>query len=327
MMRRIIPILLLLVVSIPILLAGSMMVRRARYFSQLQSRPLAPAWEHGLQRLKISIGGQDRTYCLYIPPSVDLNTPTPLVMVLHGAGGEGEMYLTKNGWEKEAGSGRFMVVAPDGLPARVRAVPNFLTNPRIWRTGQVSRAALRSNVDDTQFLNAIFDRIQSRFKVDSKRVFVCGHSNGSSMTFRYAASPNMRAAAVAMVAGQMTERNPILKQPIPTLYLIGDKDPLNPLAGGMQKTPWSSREVPPVQDQLAEWAKGMGIRTQSVIRSDDRTKTVVEFGPSFQEWIIKGQGHMWPGGEEAGLPPRFVGPSLNTVDATHEIWKFFQAHP
>ena len=327
MVRRFFSILLLLIISIPILLAASMMMRRVGYFSMQQARADVPERETGLQKLRITSDGRVRTYCLYVPKSLDLSEMTPLVMVLHGAGGEGEMYLTRNGWEKQAELGRFIVVAPDGLPARVRAVPNFLTNPRIWRTGQVSTAAVRSNIDDLKFLDDLFDRIQSRFKIDSKRIFLCGHSNGSSMAFRYAASPKCRVAAVAMVAGQMTERDPVLKQPIPTLYLIGDKDPLNPLAGGMQRTPWSSRAVPPVQYQLAEWAKGMGILTQSVIRSDDRTKTVVEFGPSFQEWIIKGQGHMWPGGEEAGLPSRFVGPSLNTVDATHEIWKFFQAHP
>ena len=40
---------------------------------------------------------------------------------------------------------------------------------------------------------------------------------------------------------------------------------------------------------------------------------------------IEGGGHTWPGGQP--LPEWFAGPTARNIDATAQMWEFFQAHP
>ena len=40
---------------------------------------------------------------------------------------------------------------------------------------------------------------------------------------------------------------------------------------------------------------------------------------------IEGGGHTWPGGTP--LPEWFAGPTSRGVDATRQMWAFFEAHP
>jgi polyhydroxybutyrate depolymerase len=42
-------------------------------------------------------------------------------------------------------------------------------------------------------------------------------------------------------------------------------------------------------------------------------------------YIIQGGGHTWPGG--GPLPEWFAGPTSRSIDASAEMWAFFQAHP
>jgi polyhydroxybutyrate depolymerase len=40
---------------------------------------------------------------------------------------------------------------------------------------------------------------------------------------------------------------------------------------------------------------------------------------------IEGGGHTWPGGQP--LPEWFAGPTSRSIDASSEMWAFFEAHP
>jgi polyhydroxybutyrate depolymerase len=42
-------------------------------------------------------------------------------------------------------------------------------------------------------------------------------------------------------------------------------------------------------------------------------------------FTIHGGGHTWPGGEP--LPEWFVGRTSRSIDATRQMWAFFQEHP
>jgi polyhydroxybutyrate depolymerase len=42
-------------------------------------------------------------------------------------------------------------------------------------------------------------------------------------------------------------------------------------------------------------------------------------------WRVEGGGHVWPGGFQYA-PPRFVGPTSFTFDASGLIWRFFASH-
>jgi polyhydroxybutyrate depolymerase len=259
-------------------------------------------------------------------------TPRPLVLVLHGAGGEGRAYLEKNGWWAKARAEGFVVVAPDGQPARAGARAHFLTNPRLWNSGQLVPGSPRTQLDDVAFVRALLDELARRTPVDPARIFVTGHSNGAAMAFRLGVELSDRIAAIAPVMGQDYVVGAVPARARPTLYLLGDRDKLNPLDGGPSRLPWGTRTTPPLARSIAAWATSLGCPDLPARVRDDDTVLVRRWsgcrdGATYDVWLLKGQGHGWPGGRESGLPDWALGPSRNAVNATDEAWRFFAAVP
>jgi polyhydroxybutyrate depolymerase len=58
-------------------------------------------------------------------------------------------------------------------------------------------------VDDVAFLDALLDDLAGAYRVDPRRVFATGMSNGAMMAYRLASELSERIAAVAPVAGTM----------------------------------------------------------------------------------------------------------------------------
>jgi polyhydroxybutyrate depolymerase len=253
------------------------------------------------RRVSIPHAGVLRHYLLHAPPT---DGPLPLVMMLHGAGGSAGFAAEETGWSKLADSAGFAVVYPEGMPVRPDKKPKFLTNPQAWNDGSG-----RGRHDDSGFLLAILEDL--RELVNPKRIYVTGFSNGAGMTFRFAAEHADRIAAIAPVAGHCSVVDPKPVRPVPTFYLIGDADPLAPLAGGTVRTPWGKvANQPPISQTLDRWATSIGEPPGSEL---------------FPVKVIPGLGHHWPGGKGL-LGEKLGGPISSSVNATCEIWEFFRRY-
>ena len=285
----------------------------------------------GTQQSTITSAGHEWTYYVHVPKGYDKRTPLPVVLILHGAGGNGKLYLERNNWRKTADKHNFIAVAPDGLPARTKGRPSFLLNPRLWNSGQLRPFSPRSKIDDIQFFNDLLDEVQKKYKVDADRIYVTGHSNGAAMSYMLGAKLSERLAAIAPGMGQNYTKGITPKRPLPTLVLLGTKDPLNPIEGGESKLPWGKRTTPPVTKGLEAWAKVLGCPTKpKLVRNKNHVK-IMKYGPGkngvdLTVYYIDGQGHGWPGVDEAGLPERLIGPHTDHVDANEVIWEFFRKH-
>jgi polyhydroxybutyrate depolymerase len=225
-------------------------------------------------------------------------------MMIHGAGGSAEFAADETGWSRLADRDGFVVVYPEGVAVRPHKAPKFLTNPQEWNDGSG-----HGRHDDVGFLLAVLDDLNER--IDPRRVYLTGFSNGAGMAFRFVAEHADRVAALAPVAGHFWGPDRQLSRPEPTFYLIGDSDPLVPIAGGTARTPWGKVEGrPAVADTLQRWGTAIGHAPGSEL---------------FPVRIIPGHGHHWPGGK-ALLGERLGGPASPAVDATAEIWHFFRNH-
>jgi polyhydroxybutyrate depolymerase len=262
-------------------------------------------------------------------PTAAAPRPRPVVLLFHGAGSGGERVLDDNGWADEAEKEGFLAVAPDALAARPHRPPQFFLNPRLWNDGQLRPDALRVKIDDVTFVRALLDDLAGRFVVQPGRVFAAGHSNGAGFVFRLGAEMADRLAALAAVSGHCWIADPRPSRPLPTLYIVGTKDPLIPVEGGDVSLPWGPKTNPPVRRSLEIWARAMGLSGEPRAREAGGAAAVEIYGketdPGFIRAVyVEGQGHGWPGGRESILPARFMGPSLKTFDATGAIWEFFR---
>ncbi len=290
----------------------------------------APDYAPGDHRLTLKVGGYERTAMLHVPASYRRDAPPALVIGLHGAGGDGADFLTANGWSRLSDHEGFLVVAPDGLPARPSLPANFFLNPRLWNCGQLPSSSERSRIDDVAFLGALLELLAQKTPFDERRVFLTGHSMGGCMTFRLARRMSDRIAAIATVAGIPSDDSPALARALPTLFIHGEKDPLLRAAGGPQRTPWGSRSTQPVPWYMKHWASALGCDGEPSVKRDDDRLRVAEFHScrdqaSFRWITIKGQGHGWPGGKSHPLLRRWLGPETDNLDATTVIWEFFAA--
>jgi poly(3-hydroxybutyrate) depolymerase len=117
--------------------------------------------------------GETRTYWLYVPLGYNGCRPVPLLVMLHGAGGNGNAANGMSGWSILAESKGFISVFPDGVAGS--------WNIYDWNgTGR----------DDAGFLMAVINKIKEDYLIDNSRIYMTGHSMGAGMTitfaFRYA---------------------------------------------------------------------------------------------------------------------------------------------
>ena len=282
----------------------------------------------GLFEIETDSNGYMRSALVHIPKNYNAQTPPPLVIAMHGAGGGAESILTHDNWAKLADEKGFIVVAPNGLPARPRLPSNFLANPQLWNSGQLREGSPRSQIDDVAYIRLLLDDLAKKVPYDKNRVFATGHSNGGGMTFRLGAEMADRLTAIGTVAGMVAVDDPSPAKALPTLFIFGTEDPLLPMEGGESTLPWGTRTTPPVNDLLAKWAKAIACEDQPTTIADDDAIKKVRYrskknGPELTILYLKGHGHQWPSANR-NLPSRLIGPNTSKLDATAELWKFFE---
>ncbi len=209
---------------------------------------------------------------------------------------------------------------PEGTSPAPAQPPSFLNNPLRWNDGSPNG----STADDVGFLEAMLDELASSF--GQVPVFLSGFSNGGGMTYRFASERAGRIDAIAPVAG-LCWIDPHPVRPVPSLCIMGTRDPLVPLRGGNIRSPWDSRLArrPPVRESFERWARAIGCSEVPTSRAHAESVTVDTYtGPVHCElMLVEDLGHHWPGGK-GQLNPRIAGHPSRAIDATEVIWNFFQ---
>ena len=187
----------------------------------------------------LKVGGQNRSYLVHVPAKYDGKTPVPVVLALHGAAMNGPMMAVFCGLNPKADAAGFIAVYPSGTGAG----PLLL-----WNAGGF---ADKDRPDDVAFIRALLDDLGSVAKVDPKRVYATGMSNGGMMCYRLAAELSDRIAAVAPVAGTMAIAKASPKRPVPVMHFHGTADALIPFDGPRKtransspSSPWTTRSGP-----------------------------------------------------------------------------------
>ncbi|MGQ3029571.1 MAG: alpha/beta hydrolase family esterase [Ferrovibrionaceae bacterium] len=254
--------------------------------------------------------------------------PQDLVVVLHGAGGNGEAALTRQGWAELAPIAGFIAVAPDALPPDIARPPGFRDNPRYWNDGGERTSPAKAWVDDVGFLDRLIAAIKAQAPVD--RVFMTGFSSGAAMTIRFAAARPGLLTAVAAIAGHPSPL-PALPDRLPSLlYATGTRDPLNPIGGGeVRIAVWSARFTKVAPITVPEgWARALACAGSTDTRPGEDLRLIAwqdcRGGAQVRYYELVGLGHHWPGAG-AELPESMAGPVVPAIDGLELVWSFFNA--
>lgn len=280
-----------------------------------------------MQADSITINGIERTYDLYVPEGIDISKVVPLVLVLHGGGGQGKGMIKLTGFNEVADVHNFIVVYPDGIDKH-------------WNDGREINSRINNGkiVDDVLFISKLIDTLKSIYKIDSNQVFVTGISNGGFMSFRLACDIPEKITAIAAVASSMTVEQYSNCHPsstIPVMIISGDQDPLVPFEGGEIgfKLLKKRGKVVSVKETVQFWVKNNECKNEPIISTVDSSIDVDTKAINYlytggkknsrvNYWFIEGGGHTWPGGYQY-LPKLIIGRTSRQINASEEIWKFF----
>ncbi len=301
----------------------------------------------------VRINTYPRTFRVHLPAGYDAKKRYPVVLALHGLGGDGLMMARVSHLDETADRFGFIVVYPNASEGRWTTLDprnqggfgGFGRRSGIFdfpgtRSGRLDSEPGGEPVNDTLFFEGMLDKIESEYRVDASRIYATGLSDGGFMAFRLGCEMAHRFAAIATVAATL----PLglsgtcldwAWRSVPLLMINGTSDPFISYGG----SPGLNVRYPllSAKETLKVWSKmntcsGKSERSTIPPRSPGGMETHVDKysdcrngGDVILYSIVKG-GHTWPGGDPY-MPEKRTGPTSNDLDASDTIWQFFAAHP
>lgn len=171
-----------------------------------------PAGEFPAESLKVN--GTERKFRLVVPKSVDRSRPAPVVIAFHGIGIDSKdlmpIYSRLN---ETAAKHQFLLVYPGA-------------EDRVWG---IAPEKVR---DDLAFVDAILAEISDRYRVDARRIFAVGMSNGGYFAHIVGRERSKVIAAVASHSGALgleTLAGIHSERKFPVLIIHGENDRIFPI--------------------------------------------------------------------------------------------------
>ncbi|MBS1849090.1 MAG: alpha/beta fold hydrolase [Actinobacteria bacterium] len=244
----------------------------------------------------LQVGGGRRTWTLFAPvPDHDTDVdPSPLIVVLHGAGQTGAGFAAATGLDRAAPQAGMTVVAPDAQGS-----------PALWQANSTGA--------DADFVSALIDTVTATRCIDLSRVALVGFSVGGTFAAQYGCANQDRIAVLVTAAAEAP--GPCDK-PMPVIAFHGTADPIVAYAPAPDDTALGGGSG--TEANMAAWAKIDGcdakpkvktlandVRRHTWGRCDDAAAVVL--------YEFVGGGHEWP------PPDRF--------DAASRTIAFVRAHP
>jgi len=283
----------------------------------------AQTTQPGDHRFTLQHGGQTRLYRVHVPASYDAAKPTPLLVALHGGGGNMDHQADDAHYGLIGKSERegFVVVFPNGF-SRFRG-----GKLATWNAGHCCGGARDFDSDDVGFIRQMVSDVMRRLNIDRERVFATGMSNGGLMAYRLACEMSDVFKAIASVAGTDNTRQCSPKQPVSVLHIHAKNDTHVLFTGGAgldARRASVVTEFRSVPDTIAQWVQHNGC-TGMPRRVLDRPGAYCELhapcrgNTQVQLCVTEIGGHSWPGGEKR----RASEPPSQAISANDVMWEFF----
>ncbi len=205
-----------------------------------------------LTRRQWQINGVSREALVYVPPAAKI-APTPVVFAFHGHGGTMQHAATTFAYHKY-------------WPEAIAVYMQGLNTPGVLTDLQGKKPGWQKTVGDQhdrdlKFFDAVLATLKQEYRVDERRVYATGHSNGGAFTYLLWAERGDVFAAVAPSGAFLRRPFKDLK-PKPVLHVAGENDTLvrfewqrlmidavRKLNGCEDGQPWGKRSVDLILDR------------------------------------------------------------------------------
>ncbi|MEZ5386775.1 MAG: hypothetical protein R3F13_14780 [Prosthecobacter sp.] len=171
----------------------------------------------GFHKLGLTVDGVARSGFVYAPATAK-EKPAPVVFVFHGHGGNA----------MAAGRSTPMYkLWPEAISVYLQGLntPGRLTDPEGKKPGWQHGAGAEGD-RDLKLFDAVTANLKETYKVDAKRIFSTGHSNGGGFTYLlWETRPDVLCAVAPSAAASARLADRVFK-PKPCMHIAGMQDPL-----------------------------------------------------------------------------------------------------
>lgn len=249
-----------------------------------------------------TVGGSERHYRVHVPPGLDPDAPTPLVLVFHGYTMSGAVMDRVTTWSDLGDREGFVVVFPDGAD-------DLVGGP--WNVGSGvcgAGALVNSPEDDFGYVVDMVEDVATVQCLDRERVFATGFSMGAYFSHHLGCAGPGPVRAIAPHSGG-TYDGDCANGPLPVLVLHGDADVIiDPACGEDAVATWLERDGCPAVPPTAWDVEG---------GQCERVDGCAD-GTSVQYCTFFGMDHGWAGSDDL-----LYGGGDGYEDAAELIWAFF----
>jgi polyhydroxybutyrate depolymerase len=155
----------------------------------------------------LEVEGATREYLLVVPRAVE-SKRVPLVVALHGTGDSPAAMSRYTRLDELASKHQFVLVYPKARGG-------------MWQV--MGDGALADN-RDVRFMDALIERLSTRFPLDSERIYVVGMSNGATFAQLWAAQRSTQIAAVVGHSGTPPADMLAPERDFPVMLVVGAAD-------------------------------------------------------------------------------------------------------
>lgn len=265
----------------------------------------------GKNRFVTKIDGDDREYYVHVPQNYTGATNVPVVFMLHGTSGNGEDFYIRSGWKEVGEDENIITVFPSSWRYCIidegvqKNTTKWNTVPAEWTfcAGQTPR-------NDIKFLNTIITELNVKYKIDNKRIYLAGFSNGGQMAAKCGIEMSDKLAAIVQAEGSFprdTTYTPLRKLPVTFQYGNQDYGPGNtgePVALSKLALILNTPASNIMYRSASTHTKSFGLNPAFVISGDTNSVSIATYKSfvagsvnDFRVAFVKNLGHVYPNGD------------------------------
>ncbi|TGL21745.1 poly(3-hydroxybutyrate) depolymerase [Leptospira yanagawae] len=271
---------------------------------------------------------QIRYYKIHVPKSYSGDKLVPLLFVFHGGGGDMEIQSNEEYYHQITKSEELghIVIFPNGYS--VYQSGKIAT----WNAGNCCGEAKKINSDDIGFVKAILVHVKQTLKVDSKKIFSTGMSNGAMMSYQLACSMTDEFLAITAVAGTDNTIDCRPTKPISIFHIHAKNDDKVLFYGGAGSS-FTDRtlitDFVSVPKTISKWVEFNGCNPKpNIVLNTEEVKceeySECKGGVKVKLCVTEDGGHSWPGGKKPSILLG-GGPPSKAIIANDVMWDFFNS--
>jgi polyhydroxybutyrate depolymerase len=256
-----------------------------------------------------------RFYNLRLPKDYKRESYYPIIYVLHGAEGNGEIMEILSGFTHYGEINNYIIVYPYGTGKSE-------WKSLFWNADGCCGISVENKTNDVQYFKDLHSKLLKKYNIDENLVFIAGYSNGAMMALKIACQVPNTFKGVASVSGTMFDLESCnTDNPISILLINGREDKIVRYDGNLGSGPYliyPKNSISKIFDFFenknnCEVDKLENSENIEIQISKCKSKIILK------KVILTKDGHIWPGSHISFTK----NPQISKINATLEIMNFF----